>query len=265
MLDIPNRAEHWFENDTVIPPIIALHVHRYSHCSKTSISITTMSRAVVPGTKDYAAVNGNGDVPHDDEEHHVEMDLHSQRRSMSRLALESWRAVEVAAMTIPHEHSHSIGARLGGTGVDSSRASFSARRSSVKSSPIMDEKARLLEKAVDEEEEENEGAPPLMKWIWVAVACAGCYALYNISIKKGSSSINPILGGVILQFIAALLGSILLGIMIARGMGSKIHYDKKGLLWSVGAGLWVGTAEMVSFVVSGMGVPATQFIPIIIG
>ena len=38
-----------------------------------------------------------------------------------------------------------------------------------------------------------------------------------------------------------------------------------GLVWAVAAGLSVGAAELLSFVVSGMGVPATQSIPIIIG
>lgn len=64
--------------------------------------------------------------------------------------------------------------------------------------------------------------------------------IYYRSIKKGSASINPIMGGVILQFVAALLGTLLLGSMIANGKASEIHYDKKGLLWSMGAGLWVG-------------------------
>ena len=47
--------------------------------------------------------------------------------------------------------------------------------------------------------------------------------------------------------------------------GGKMQYDKDGLLWSVMAGLAVGLAEMLSFCVSGLGVPATQSIPIIIG
>lgn len=221
-----------------------------------------MSRVVVPGV-DYGAL-ANPDLlegsDEEDEDEEEEMDLHSQRRRMSRLVLESWRAVEVAALTIPAEHSHAIGARLGGTGVDSTR---SGGRITPMASPRINEKTRLVQPG--DEAKHDIGPPPLTKWIWVALACAGCYALYNISIKKGSSSINPIMGGVILQFVAALLGTLLLSIMILRGMGSEIHYDKKGLLWSVGAGLWVGTAEMVSFVVSGMGVPATQFIPIIIG
>mmetsp|Transcript_9010 Transcript_9010/g.22738 ORF Transcript_9010/g.22738 Transcript_9010/m.22738 type:complete len:340 (-) Transcript_9010:208-1227(-) len=109
------------------------------------------------------------------------------------------------------------------------------------------------------------GSPPLVTWIVPALLCALSYALYNIFIKKGSASIHPILGGVILQFVAALCGTLLLLLLIARGKSSDIFYDKYGVLWATGAGLWVGTAEMLSFTVSGMGVPATQSIPIIIG
>jgi transporter family protein len=95
------------------------------------------------------------------------------------------------------------------------------------------------------------------------------YAFYNIFIKLGSASINPILGGVILQFVAAMLGSVLLlGLAIKERKGNIqeiIYFDYWGILWSMCAGLAVGTAEMLSFCVSGMGVPATQSIPILIG
>jgi drug/metabolite transporter (DMT)-like permease len=50
-----------------------------------------------------------------------------------------------------------------------------------------------------------------------------------------------------------------------RGGGGKMDYDKDGIRWSIMAGLAVGLAEMLSFCVSGLGVPATQSIPIIIG
>jgi len=66
-----------------------------------------------------------------------------------------------------------------------------------------------------------------------------------------------------------MLGTVLLIVLLVHqkskgggGGGSVIAYDKKGLMWSVCAGLAVGTAEMLSFCVSGMGVPATHFIPI---
>ena len=98
----------------------------------------------------------------------------------------------------------------------------------------------------------DKGSPPLMKWLWVALCCAMAYALYNIFIKKGSASINPILGGVILQYVAAVFGSILLGIILLSG-NTTLECDKWGIIWSICAGFSVGAAEMLSFIVSGMG------------
>ena len=43
------------------------------------------------------------------------------------------------------------------------------------------------------------------------------------------------------------------------------HYDRPGIFWSVCAGVAVGIAEMISFLVSSMGVPAVHSIPVIIG
>jgi uncharacterized membrane protein len=91
-------------------------------------------------------------------------------------------------------------------------------------------------------------SPPLHTWIVPALMCALAYALYNIFIKKGSASIQPILGGVILQFVAALCGTLLLSFLILRGKRHDIYYDRRGLIWATGAGLWVGTAEMVRYV-----------------
>jgi transporter family protein len=109
-------------------------------------------------------------------------------------------------------------------------------------------------------------SPPLAVWIFPALCCALAYALYNIFIKKGSASINPVLGGVILQLVAALLGMVLLSILVYReGAEDVIVYDNAGIRWAVLAGVSVGMAEIVSFFVSSLGVQAMQSIPIIIG
>ena len=110
-------------------------------------------------------------------------------------------------------------------------------------------------------------SPPIQVWILPALCCAMAYALYNIFIKKGSSHINPVLGGVILQLVAALLGCCLLGFLIIKegGTAEVVSYDMEGIHWAILAGLAVGTAEIVSFFVSSLGVQAMQSIPIIIG
>ena len=112
-------------------------------------------------------------------------------------------------------------------------------------------------------------------WIPTALACAMSYSLYNISIKKASNDINPILGGVILQFVAAILGTQVYliskqigfseGDPIFNDVGEVVEYLPEGIKWSMYAGIFVGLAEILSFVVNGKGVPATQSIPVIIG
>ncbi|KAL3931142.1 MAG: hypothetical protein SGARI_004277 [Bacillariaceae sp.] len=110
------------------------------------------------------------------------------------------------------------------------------------------------------------GSPPILTWIFPALCCAMAYALYNIFIKKGSASINPVLGGVILQLVAAVLGMVLLLILISKeGTDEVLVYDGEGIRWAILAGVSVGVAEIVSFFVSSLGVQAMQSIPIIIG
>jgi len=103
-------------------------------------------------------------------------------------------------------------------------------------------------------------SPKLSQWIFPALSSALSYASYNIFIKLGSSSISPLLGGVILQTIAALLGTCLLGVS-----NDKLAYDKKGIMWSALAGIAVGAAELLSFQVSAMGVEASRSTPVMIG
>jgi uncharacterized membrane protein len=75
-----------------------------------------------------------------------------------------------------------------------------------------------------------------------------------------------VLGGVILQFVAAVLGVFLISLIIIRDGGTEeLNYDWHGIQWSICAGIAVGLAEMISFFVSSLGVQAMQSIPIIIG
>lgn len=154
-------------------------------------------------------------------------------------------------------------------------------------SPVIGEKTPLVIKSTPQPvsptrmlgEGDSLPSPPLSVWIGPALCCALAYALYNIFIKKGSASINPILGGVILQFVAAVLGCVLLGCVVyynslqnellgeddSSSMDNTLEWDWVGVKWAVLAGVSVGAAEIISFCVSGMGVQAMQSIPIIIG
>jgi uncharacterized membrane protein len=88
----------------------------------------------------------------------------------------------------------------------------------------------------------------------IAALSNAAYALYNVFIKKGSLSINPILGGVILQIVAALLGTILLVALSvnqkSRSVYSVIEYDRPGIMWSIFAGLAVGIFDFSERIIS---------------
>jgi transporter family protein len=103
---------------------------------------------------------------------------------------------------------------------------------------------------------------PAATWMGPALLCALSYALYNLFIKKASSQIDPILGGVLLQFVAATAGSML---WLLQPKGKAVPTRAAGLAWAAAAGLAVGAAEMLSFWISSMGVPAMQSIPIVVG
>lgn len=104
----------------------------------------------------------------------------------------------------------------------------------------------------------------LIDWIFPAIVCAFAYALYNVFIKKASDTMNPLLGGVILQIVAMLLGTALLTILLLSGE-ITLQYDKKGVFWACLAGLSVGTAEMLSFYVSSLGVPVSVSTATVVG
>ena len=103
----------------------------------------------------------------------------------------------------------------------------------------------------------------LRTWMVPALASALSYALYNLSMKMaGSSGLSPLLGGVILQVVAALLGSILL-LFSKAPVAATI--SKQGIVYSVGAGLFVGAAELLSLQVAATGAQASQSVPVMIG
>jgi transporter family protein len=87
-------------------------------------------------------------------------------------------------------------------------------------------------------------------------------------IKKASASIDPILGGVLLQIVAAVLGAGLLAVqtlVASKPEAKPLALTKQGVSWAIAAGVAVGVAEILSFIISSMGVPASRSIPTIVG
>lgn len=90
------------------------------------------------------------------------------------------------------------------------------------------------------------------------------FGLYNVFIKLSSEHINPILGAVVLQFVAAFLGLGLLLISRARA-AAPLVVTARGVTLAVLAGLAIGVVEILTFNIFGRGVPVAFGNPLIVG
>jgi len=99
---------------------------------------------------------------------------------------------------------------------------------------------------------------------WLLALAALMFGLYNVFIKASSDHINPVLGAVVLQFVAAFLG---LGLLLyQRATGAMaLTSSARGIWLAVLAGVAIGLVEILSFYVYGRGVPVSVGNPLIIG
>jgi len=81
--------------------------------------------------------------------------------------------------------------------------------------------------------------------------------------KVASGHIHQVVGAVILQIVAAVVGLVLL--ILLRVQGVQLTTSAKGIGLAAIAGLCVGLAEIGSFYVLGRGIPVSLATPIIIG
>lgn len=102
-----------------------------------------------------------------------------------------------------------------------------------------------------------------MSWIILASLVALSYGAYNFFIKLSSSHINQIAGAVILQFVAFIAG--LVGLVYLKTNDYPIRVTHDGIRYAVCAGVFVGSAEILSFYFFSSGATAARGIPIIIG
>lgn len=100
-------------------------------------------------------------------------------------------------------------------------------------------------------------------WLGLALLAALCLAGYNFFIKLAAGHIAAAAGAVVLQLVAAALGGIWL--LALHLKGAPLGITNKGLGLAALAGLGVGLAEILTFVVFGRGVPASVGTPIIVG
>lgn len=99
---------------------------------------------------------------------------------------------------------------------------------------------------------------------WLIALAALMFGLYNVFIKLSADHINPVLGAVVLQFVAAFVGLGLLFYMQAGSSGT-LQVSGRGLSLAVLAGIAIGLVEILTFVIYGRGIPVAVGNPLIIG
>ena len=102
-----------------------------------------------------------------------------------------------------------------------------------------------------------------MNWISLVIVSALFYGGYNFLLKLSSGHIHQILGAVILQGSALVVGLSLL--FYLRSGGDSLNYSSTGIAFAVSAGVCVGVGGIIAFYIFSRGVPAGVGIPIIVG
>ena len=103
----------------------------------------------------------------------------------------------------------------------------------------------------------------MASWLPFALLTALCLALYNFFIKLASGHVAPAVGAVVLQLVAAALGAAWL--FRLKLQGQPVVLTRAGLGLAALAGLGVGLAEILTFVVFQRGVPSSVGTPVIVG
>lgn len=102
-----------------------------------------------------------------------------------------------------------------------------------------------------------------MNWVFLALLTAAAFGAYNVFIKLGSGKIDHVLGAVVLQVVAALVGGAYA--LVLKLSGKELPVTREGLGYAALAGVAVGIAEILTFVVYTRGAPASLGTPIIMG
>ena len=103
----------------------------------------------------------------------------------------------------------------------------------------------------------------MSNWLPLALLTALCLALYNFFIKLAANHLPPAVGAVVLQLVAAALGAAWL--LKLKLQGQPLAVSGKGLALAALAGVGVGLAEILTFVVFQRGVNSSVGTPVIVG
>lgn len=102
-----------------------------------------------------------------------------------------------------------------------------------------------------------------MHWIVWALLSATFFGAYNFFIKVSSGHIHEVVGAVILQVVAALLGLALL--LLLKWKQVPMEISLKGINFAVLAGISVGLAEITSFYLFSLNVQVSSALPVVLG
>ncbi|KAA9325822.1 EamA family transporter [Hymenobacter busanensis] len=102
-----------------------------------------------------------------------------------------------------------------------------------------------------------------MPWLLLALLTALSLAFYNFFIKLAADHVPAAVGAVVLQLVAAALGGVWL--VRLKLQGQPLPISSQGLWLAALAGLGVGLAEILTFVVFSRGVPSSVGTPVIVG
>lgn len=104
-----------------------------------------------------------------------------------------------------------------------------------------------------------------MSWLQLAACAALGMALYNLFIKAAAGHMHQLVGAVVLQVVAAMIGAGLLLLLHLRGTLSTSLVTSRGLTLAALAGVSIGVAEILTFAVYAKGAPAAVGTPLIVG
>ncbi|MDG1482528.1 MAG: EamA family transporter [Myxococcota bacterium] len=103
----------------------------------------------------------------------------------------------------------------------------------------------------------------MLHWLPLAGLIAIALGGYHVLLKLSSTHIDQVLGAVVLQLVAAVLGGSVLAAAVCRGQAPEI--TPRGVGLAAAAGLCVGAAEILSFWLFSAGVPASRGVPVVVG
>jgi transporter family protein len=99
---------------------------------------------------------------------------------------------------------------------------------------------------------------------WLIAVAATMFGLYNVFIKVSADDIHEVLGAVVLQVVATLIGLGLL-LYLKATSSATLHVSGRGLLLASLAGVAIGLVEILSFVIYARGIPVAVGNPLIVG